>query len=120
MPKQDKQPVVEVVPEVVVDVAPPAEEPIVLPAVVHFALDVIDRGHATAFGALHDARTEIRVAVESGLDLADKASAAALRFARKIVVRTDELVAETLSGAQRVLSTSVATARSSAVEAAAR
>jgi hypothetical protein len=95
-------------------------EATVLPAAVHFALDVLDRGHATAFGALHDARTELRIAVDGGLDWADKSVAAALRFARKLVHRTDDLAAETLGGAERVLTTTVATARSSALAAAHR
>ena len=93
---------------------------VVLPAVVHFALDVVDRGQSTALGALHDARIELRVAVDGSLELADKATAAALRFARKLVQRADDLAAETLGGAERVLSSTVASARTSALTAAAR
>lgn len=93
---------------------------VIVPAVLHFALDLVDRGQITAIGALHDARTEIRVAVDGGLELADKASAAALRFARKLAQRVDDLAAESLGGAERVLTSTVASVRSSAIAAAAR
>lgn len=119
--KQDKQDK----PTIVAAPAPAHASPddtraLVLPAVVHFALDLVDRGQLTAFGALHDARTELRVAVDGSLELADKATSAALRFARKLVQRADDLAAETLGGAERVVASTVAGARSSALAAAAR
>lgn len=82
-----------------------------LPGVGHFALDVLDRGQATTLGVLHDARTELRTAVDHGIDLADKVAAATFRFAKKVVQRVDDAAAETLSGAERVLGNALRSAR---------
>ena len=83
----------------------------VLPAVVHLALDVAEKGQSTAIAVLQDARTELRAAVEHGIELAEKVTAAGFRFARKTVVRVDDAANETLTGADRVLSGAVKTAR---------
>ncbi|HMG57332.1 MAG TPA: hypothetical protein VK601_27725 [Kofleriaceae bacterium] len=83
----------------------------VLPAVVHLALDVAEKGQSTAIAVLQDARTELRAAVEHGIELAEKVTAAGFRFARKAVVRVDEAANETLTGADRVLSGAVKAAR---------
>lgn len=82
-----------------------------VPAVVHLALDVADRGQSTAVSMLQDARAEIRIAVESGIDLAEKLVAGALRFARKGVAKIDDASAETLGGVERVLGGAVKNAR---------
>jgi hypothetical protein len=88
-----------------------AERGGVLPGVVHLALDVADRGQATAIAILQDARIELRGAVEGGVDLAEKVAAALFRVARKSVQRVDEASAETLAGVGQVLAGAVKSAR---------
>jgi hypothetical protein len=83
----------------------------VLPGVVHLALDVADKGQSTALAVLQDARIELRTAVDHGIELAEKVTAAAFRFTRKAVQRLDEATSETLTGAERVLGGAVKTAR---------
>src|SRR5204863_9571785 len=75
----------------------------VLPAVVHLAIDVAEKGQTTAIAVLQDARIELRAAIEQGIELAEKVSAAGFRFARKAVQRIDDAASETLTGADRVL-----------------
>lgn len=88
-----------------------AERGGVLPGVVHLALDVADRGQATAIAILQDARIELRGAVEGGVDLAEKIAAAFFRVARKSVQRVDDASAETLTGVGQVLAGAVKSAR---------
>ena len=83
----------------------------VLPGVVHLAIDVADKSQSTAFAVLQDARIEIRTAVDQGIELVEKATAAAFRFTRKVVQRLDEASNETLTGAERVLGSAVKSAR---------
>ena len=83
----------------------------VLPGVVHLAIDVADKGQSTAFAVLQDARIELRTAVDHGIELVEKATAAAFRFTRKVVQRLDEASNETLTGAERVLGSAVKSAR---------
>jgi hypothetical protein len=83
----------------------------VLPGVVHLALDVADKGQSTALAVLQDARIELRTALDQGLELAEKITAAAFRFTRKAVQRVDEATNETLTGAERVLGGAVKSAR---------
>jgi len=83
----------------------------VLPGVVHLALDVADKGQATALSVLQDARSELRTAIEHGIDLAEKLSAAAFRFSRKAVQRIDEATSESLASAERLLGGAVKSAR---------
>ena len=82
-----------------------------VPAVVHLALDVADRGQSTAVSVLQDARAELRIAIDSGIDLAEKLAAGALRFARASVTRVDHASAEALTGVERVLGGAVKNAR---------
>lgn len=83
----------------------------VLPGVVHLALDVADKGQSTALAVLQDARIELRTAVDHGIELAEKITAAAFRFTRKAVQRFDDATSETLTGAERLLGGAVKTAR---------
>jgi len=83
----------------------------VLPGVVHLAIDVAEKGQTTALAVLQDARVELRTAVDHGIELAEKVTAAAFRFTRKVVQRVDEAAGETLTGAERVLGGAVKTAR---------
>jgi hypothetical protein len=83
----------------------------VLPGVVHLALDVADKSQSTALAVLQDARIELRIAVDHGIELAEKLTAAAFRFTRKAVQRVDEATNETLVSAERVLGGAVKTAR---------
>jgi hypothetical protein len=83
----------------------------VVPGVVHLALDVADRGQATAISVLHDARVELRTAVDSGIELAEKLANGAFRFARKLTQRIDDASAEALTGAERVIGGAVKSAR---------
>jgi hypothetical protein len=83
----------------------------ILPGVVHLALDVADKGQSTAIAVLQDARIEIRAAVDQGIELAEKFTAAGFRFARKAVQRIDEATNETLGGTERLLGGAVKSAR---------
>lgn len=83
----------------------------VLPGVVHLALDVADKGQSTALAVLQDARIELRIAVDHGIELAEKLTAAAFRFTRKAVQRVDEATNETLTTTERVLGGAVKSAR---------
>jgi hypothetical protein len=82
-----------------------------LPSVVHLALDVADRSQSTAVAVLQDARIELRSAVDSTIDLAEKVTAAVIRFARKSVGRVDEASADALTGVNTVLTSAVKSAR---------
>jgi hypothetical protein len=89
----------------------PATRHGVLPGVVHLAIDVAEKSQSTAFAVLQDARIELRGAIDHGIELAEKVTAAGFRFARKVVQRFDEAAAETLTGAERTLGAAVKTAR---------
>jgi hypothetical protein len=83
----------------------------VLPGVVHLAIDVAEKGQSTAIAVMQDARIELRAAIEHGIELAEKVSAAGFRLARKAVQRVDEAANETLTGAERLLGGAVKSAR---------
>lgn len=83
----------------------------VLPGVAHLALDVVDRGQSTAIAVLQDARTEVRAAVDSGIEFAEKTATSAFRFARKLSQRVDEGVAETLTKVEQLIGGAVKSAR---------
>jgi hypothetical protein len=82
-----------------------------IPGVGNLAIDVIDRGQATTLGVLHDARAELRTALDHGIDLADKLAASTFRFAKKLVQRLDDAAADTLGGVERVVGGAIKTAR---------
>lgn len=83
----------------------------VLPGVVHLAIDVAEKGQSTAIAVLQDVRIELRGAIEQGIELAEKVSAAGFRLARKAVQRVDEAANETLTGTERLLGGAVRSAR---------
>jgi hypothetical protein len=83
-------------------------------SLVHLALDAANRGQSTAVAVLQDARVEVRTAIEHGIELAEKLSTGALRFARKLVAKIDEAANDGLSGAERALSSAVASAKETA------
>lgn len=83
----------------------------VLPGVVHLAIDVAEKSQSTAIAVLQDARIELRGAIDQGIELAEKLTAAGFRFARKAVQRIDEASNETLTGAEKLLSGAVKSAR---------
>lgn len=83
----------------------------VLPGVVHLAIDVAEKGQSTAIAVLQDVRVELRGAIEHGIELAEKVSAAGFRLARKAVQRIDEATNETLAGTERLLGGAVKSAR---------
>lgn len=80
-------------------------------AVVHLALDVAEKGQSTAIAILQDARTELRTAVDSGIELAEKLAAGAFRFAKKVVAKLDDASNQGLAGTERALTSAVKTAR---------
>jgi len=82
-----------------------------LPGVVHLALDIADRGQSTTIALLQDARSELRGAVEGGVELAEKVAAAVFRVTRKGIARVDEASAEALAGVGQVLAGAVRSAR---------
>ena len=83
----------------------------VLPGVVHLAIDVADRGQATAIGVLQDARVELRATLESSVEWAEKVAGAALRLVRRGIQRADEASAEVLTSAGTILSSATQSAR---------
>lgn len=83
----------------------------VLPGVVHLALDVAEKGQSTALAVMQDARIELRGAIEQGIELAEKVTAAGFRLARKAVQRIDEAANDTLTSAERLLGGAVKSAR---------
>ena len=83
-------------------------------SLVHLALDAANRGQSTAVAVLQDARVEVRTAIENGIELAEKLSAGALRFARKLVTKIDEASNDALTGAERALSSAVDKAKETA------
>lgn len=83
----------------------------VLPGVVHLAIDVAEKSQSTAIAVLQDVRIELRGAIEQGIELAEKVSAAGFRLARKAVQRVDEAANETLTGTERLLGGAVKSAR---------
>ncbi len=82
-----------------------------LPKVVHLALDAADRGQSTVIAVLQDARTELRTALDGGLEYAEKLATGALRFSRNIVQRVDDTSKDALASAERALATAVTRAR---------
>lgn len=84
------------------------------PRFVALALDAAQRGQSTAVAVLQDARTELRSAVEGTIDLAEKLSAGAVRFARKLVQKVDEAATDALKGTERVLTEAIEDARETA------
>jgi hypothetical protein len=90
----------------------------VLPGVVHLAIDVADKSQSTVLAVLQDARIELRTAIDHGIELAEKATAAAFRFTRKTVQRVDDATNETLASAERTLGGAVKTARETTTAAA--
>src|SRR3954469_11927744 len=83
-------------------------------SLVHLALDAANRGQSTAVAVLQDARVEVRTAIEHGIELAEKLSAGALRFARKLVAKVDEAANDGLAGTERALSAAVTTVKETA------
>jgi KaiC/GvpD/RAD55 family RecA-like ATPase len=84
------------------------------PRVIYLALDVAERGQSTAVAVLQDARIELRTAVDGTIDLAEKLSAGALRFARKLVQKVDETATDALEGTQRALHDTIEKTRETA------
>ncbi len=84
------------------------------PRVVYLALDVAERGKATAVAVLQDARVELRTAFDGGLELAEKLSAGALRFARKLVQQIDDASTDALKGTDQALAEALQRARQTA------
>lgn len=82
-----------------------------LPKVVHLAINAADRGQSTVIAVLQDARSELRTAIDGGLEYAEKLATGALRFSRKIVARVDDTSKEALASAERALATAVTKAR---------
>jgi hypothetical protein len=79
--------------------------------VVHLALDAADRGQSTAIAVLHDARIELRTALDGGLDYVEKLATGALRFSRKLVQKVDDTSSSALAGAERAITSGLKTAR---------
>ncbi len=82
-----------------------------VPKVVHFAIDAADRGQSTVIAVLQDARTELRTAIDGGLEYAEKLATGALRFSRNVVQRADDTTKDALATAERALATVVTRAR---------
>jgi len=60
-------------------------------------------GRSTAIAVLQDARVELKLVLDHGIEFAEKSAASLFRFARKLGQRLDEGVAETLGNAERYL-----------------
>jgi uncharacterized phage infection (PIP) family protein YhgE len=94
--------------------APRSTEQTDSPRVIYLALDVAERGQSTAVAVLQDARTELRAAVDGSIDLAEKFTAGALRFARKLVQKLDDTASDALKGSERALHETIENARETA------
>lgn len=66
----------------------------------------IESSKSTAIAVLHDARTELRTAADSGIELAEKLTGGLFRFVRKLNARLDQSSGEALDGVERVLASS--------------
>lgn len=84
------------------------------PRAIYLALDVAERGQQTAVAVLQDARVELRQAVDSTIELAEKLATGSLRLARKVVQRLDETAADALKGTERALHETIEGARETA------
>jgi hypothetical protein len=84
------------------------------PRVLHLALDAAERGQTTVVALMQDARTELRVAVDSTIDLAEKLAAGSVRFTRKLVQKVDEVAADALKGTSSALHEAIENARETA------
>jgi len=62
-----------------------------------------DPSKSTAIAVLHDARTELRTAADSGIELAEKLTSGLFRFARKLNQRLDERGSQVLDNVERTL-----------------
>jgi len=82
-----------------------------VPNVVLLALDIADRGQSTTIAVLQDARTELRIAVESAIELVEKLTTSGFRFARKVTAKIDEASNDTLGNVERVIGGAVKSAR---------
>lgn len=89
----------------------------IVPGAAHFAIETVERTQATALSILQDVRGELRVTVDGALDLTEKALGAMLRIARKLTQRIDEAAAETLTGVDRMFSSTTRSARETTVAA---
>ena len=83
----------------------------VVPGVVHLALDVADRGQSTTIALLQDGRTELASIVIGTVDHAEKATMSVFRLIKKAIARFDEGTSETLAGVEKIVTTTVKTAR---------
>lgn len=83
----------------------------VVPGVVHLALDVADRGQSTTIALLQDGRTELTSVIVGGVELAEKATASVFRLIKKAIARFDEGTTETLSTVEKLVASTVKTAR---------
>lgn len=66
----------------------------------------LSEAKSTAIAVLHDARTELRTAADSGIELAEKLTAGLFRFGRKLNQRIDERSGVVLDGVERALANS--------------
>ena len=58
---------------------------------------------STAIAVLHDARSELRTAADSSIELAEKLTGGLFRFVRKLNARLDERSGAVLDGVERTL-----------------
>jgi hypothetical protein len=58
---------------------------------------------STAIAVLHDARSELRTAADSSIELAEKLTGGLFRFARKLNARLDERGGAVLESVERTL-----------------
>ena len=58
---------------------------------------------STAIAVLHDARSELRTAADSSIELAEKLTGGLFRFVRKLNARVDERSGAVLDGVERTL-----------------
>jgi outer membrane murein-binding lipoprotein Lpp len=81
------------------------------PRAIYLALDAAERGQTTVVALIQDARTELRVAVDSTIDLAEKLAAGSVRFTRKLVQKVDEVAADALKSTSAALHEAIENAR---------
>ena len=78
-----------------------------VPGVANLAIESVDRAQITTIGIMQDVRTELRVALDNGVELAEKTVLAMFRLTKKLVARIDEAAAGTLGSAEKLLGSAV-------------
>jgi hypothetical protein len=81
------------------------------PTLVTRTLDAVDRAHAKAATMIHNARNDVRVTLEHGLDHVEQVMTKGIDRARKGLQRADVVSADVVNRAQGVVGHAIEKAR---------